>query len=221
LGEKGPRVRDWQHLRINTPELAAQKFTFPMNIGGILGPASGGRVDVDLDCEEAWRLADSFLPITHSVFGRASKPRSHRIYRINGPAPTYKFVDPINKGTLLELRGTTLEGTSGLQTILPGSTHESGESIEWAENEEPAVVTYDGLWRSVSGLAVAVLLDRYCPNAKTGEQVLTSLEQADPRIKEQIRRWGGVSHRQSAQPKETTPLRRRVADGLANVTDPR
>src|SRR5262245_1433976 len=83
LGEKGPRIRDWQHMRIDTPELAAQKFTFPMNIGGILGPASGGRVDVDLDCEEACRLADSFLPITHSVFGRASKLRSHRIYRIN------------------------------------------------------------------------------------------------------------------------------------------
>jgi hypothetical protein len=226
LGEKGPRIRDWQHLRINTPELAAQTFTFPMNIGGILGPASGGRVDVDLDCEEACRLADSFLPITRSVFGRASKPRSHRIYRINGPAPTCKFVDPINKNkddkdTLLELRGTTLEGTSGLQTILPGSIHESGESIEWAENDEPAVVAYDDLKRSVSALAVAALLARYCPNAKTGEQALTALEQADPRIKVQIRRWRGVSQGQGAQPKETTPLPRRVAEGLGRVTDPR
>src|SRR5262249_52506130 len=151
-----------------------------------------------LDCEEACRLADSFLPATHSVFGRASKPRSHRIYLIDGPAPACKFVDPIIKDkdvkdTLLELRGTTAKGTSGLQTILPGSIHESGEAVDSAENGEPAVVTYDDLKRRVSALAVAALLARYCPNAKTGEQALTALEHADPRIKEQIQRWGGVS----------------------------
>src|SRR5262249_21173250 len=80
---------------------------------------------------------------------------------------------------------------------------------------------YNELKDRVLAVATRVLIARYCPNAKTGEQALTALEQADPRIKEQIRRWGGVSHRQSAQPKETTSHRQRVADGLARDTTPR
>ncbi|MBF0192888.1 MAG: hypothetical protein HQL99_17385, partial [Magnetococcales bacterium] len=48
------------------------------NIGVILDK---GLVDIDLDSVESNRLADMFLPPTELEFGRASKPRSHRIYR--------------------------------------------------------------------------------------------------------------------------------------------
>jgi hypothetical protein len=52
-----------------------------------LGPKSGGLCDVDLDCTEAVVLAPAFLPPTHAVFGRKSKPRSHYLYRIADPEP--------------------------------------------------------------------------------------------------------------------------------------
>src|SRR6516162_9154786 len=84
LREKGPRILDWQKLRI-TPEMVPSYFTEPSNIGVILGD---GLVDVDLDCIEALAISDEVLPQTGSVFGRATTPRAHRLYYVDGPAPT-------------------------------------------------------------------------------------------------------------------------------------
>ena len=39
-------------------------------------------VDVDLDCPEANKLADYFLPPTEMEFGRESTPRAHRLYKV-------------------------------------------------------------------------------------------------------------------------------------------
>ena len=49
------------------------------NVGVVLGRASNGLVDIDIDGTEALALADVFLPQTGMEFGRKSKPRSHRI----------------------------------------------------------------------------------------------------------------------------------------------
>jgi hypothetical protein len=213
---KGPQLKGWQNLRIDSPELV-RYFPDPTNIGVKLGTASGGLLDIDIDCVEALEFGHGYLPKTPAKFGRASKPGSHRLYRVAGPAPSMKLNDPISGETLIELRGDKQDGTPGFQTIFPGSTHPSGEPIEWVENGEPALVEYTELRDRVLAVAMRVLIERYCPDAKTREQALTALEQADPRIKEQIRRWG--SHRQSAQPKEPSSRRRRwVADALATGT---
>src|SRR6476620_5083473 len=67
------QMLDWQNIdRVFGPNT---------NIGIVLGAASGGLVDVDLDSPEALKLADLLLPKTEMIFGRQSAPRSHRIYR--------------------------------------------------------------------------------------------------------------------------------------------
>jgi len=68
---KSPRIRGWPNLRLKEAE-AAKYFTRPSNIGIILGEASGGLVDVDLDCRETFQFASSLLPTTGAIFGRVS-----------------------------------------------------------------------------------------------------------------------------------------------------
>ena len=104
LRDKAPRMPGWPKLRI-TEAQSDHYFAGPGNIGVILGEASDGLVDIDLDCSEAIDLASSHLPPTDALFGRESKPRSHWLYRVKGRAPSFKDVDPVTGETLLELRG--------------------------------------------------------------------------------------------------------------------
>jgi len=160
---KRPIGLQWQKSPITTEHSAIEAFRGPVNIGVLLGSASKGLIDVDIDSPEAQKFADTLLPWTKSIFGRKSKPRSHRLYRVKGTAPTEKFVDPITGTTLLELRGDKADGTSGFQTVLPGSIHESGEPIEWEEDDFPTVIGYEELSKSVTRLAMRALIERYCP----------------------------------------------------------
>jgi hypothetical protein len=125
------------------------------NVGIVLGSWSNWLVDVDLDCPEAVELADLYLPATGSMFGRASKPRSHRLYRAVG-ATHEVFSDPFIadnkkvllaegvpkaevdklKSVMLELRSNTASG-GARHTAFPGSTHPSGEAVRWDEDGEP------------------------------------------------------------------------------------
>src|SRR5436309_15335495 len=52
IGKKGHRVAGWQNLRITELDLP-KYFNTVGNIGIILGAASDGLVDADLDCQEA------------------------------------------------------------------------------------------------------------------------------------------------------------------------
>jgi hypothetical protein len=83
--DKGPRLKGWQNLRIDSVEQVARYFRDPTNIGVILGAASGGLVDMDIDCAEAVEIGGRMLPKTGAVFGRASKRGSHRLYQVTGP----------------------------------------------------------------------------------------------------------------------------------------
>ena len=58
---------------------------------------------------------------------------------------------------LLELRST------GGQTVFPGSTHESGEAVEWHEDGDPAEVDPEQLTLAGSRLAAACVLVRAAP----------------------------------------------------------
>src|SRR5687767_11769225 len=80
-GAKNPTLKAWQTLRI-TEATAPEHFNGePQNVGVILGPASGGLTDIDLDCNEAVAAAPYLLPRTSAIFGRASRRSSHWIYR--------------------------------------------------------------------------------------------------------------------------------------------
>lgn len=156
FGEKSPRLGGWQRLRLTEADLPHHFDGRPQNIGVLLGEPSGGLVDVDLDCPEAVALADELLPATGLVFGRPSKPRSHRFYRCEAPPKTRPFKD-IDGAVLVELRAT------GAQTIVPPSAHPSGETVEWHANEDPALVAPDELLRAVKRLAAGALLARHWP----------------------------------------------------------
>jgi hypothetical protein len=118
-------VTGWPDLRI-TPSTVGQHFRDPDgNVGVLWGAASGGIVDVDLDHPLALEHADKFLPPTGATWGRPSKPRSHRLYRIaDGPMASTKF-DGLDKQRLVDLQ------SDGRMSVAPGSIHASGEHVNW------------------------------------------------------------------------------------------
>ncbi|MGH7114255.1 MAG: PriCT-2 domain-containing protein [Stellaceae bacterium] len=136
----------------------AADFQIGDNVAVMLGPRSGELVDVDLDCPEALALADLYLPKTGAEFGRASKPRSHRLF-ISPGATFHSFADPTTNSTLLELRARGETGGEHL-TLLPPSV--AGERREW-HGETIAPVGYDArsVRRRCAFLAMACLLSRY------------------------------------------------------------
>jgi hypothetical protein len=184
--EKAPRIRGWPSLRI-TDLNAPHYFTGDQNIGIILGNASNGLTDVDLDCLEAIELASLFLPPTDAIFGRVSKPRSHRLYRVEGAAPTLKLSDPTSGGMILELRGD-----GGLQTVFPGSIHPSGERIKWDADGQPAAIDAGELCKLAKRLAAACLVRRHCGRVRSYAEMLVALDAADQWVARQVREWFGI-----------------------------
>ncbi|HEX8492999.1 MAG TPA: AAA family ATPase [Pyrinomonadaceae bacterium] len=153
---KNPNRTGWQRFSIRQDELPQFFNGKPQNIGVLLGKPSGGLADVDLDCAESIALASYFLPSSDAVFGRTSRPCSHYLYIATDDAKTVKLEDVDGK-MLVELRYT------GCQTIFPGSTHPSGEKIEWHTDGEPSRVSYAELLRAVRRIAAACLIVRHYP----------------------------------------------------------
>jgi P4 family phage/plasmid primase-like protien len=155
----GRPLSKWQKLRITATD--APRYFPPgvtRNVGALLGEPSGGLVDIDLDCPEAIRAAPHVLPPTRRQ-GRASAPDSHWLYVAPG-AVSRPLHDPLAKmrrrSTLVEIRST------GAQTVVAGSVHESGEPVAWSNPDEPfAQVDARELEERVSELAAAALLGRY------------------------------------------------------------
>jgi hypothetical protein len=146
--EKAPRTKAWQTLRLGRDDVPRYFNVTPSNVGVLLGEPSGWLVDVDLDHARAVALADKYLPHTGMTWGRESKPRSHRVYRLTRPANTSKWGS--DAGMIVELR------SSGCQTIAPGSIHPSGEPVRWDQDGEPASIEPDELVEAIDALARAV-----------------------------------------------------------------
>lgn len=153
---KNPGFDDWEKFRTTAAQVT-QHFPPGRNVGLLLGEPSGGLVDVDLDSTEARHLARWFLPPTGMVHGRAGKPASHWWY-VCDPSPdgTRQFKD-VGGAALVELRST------GGQTIVPPSVHQSGETIAWEQDGAPAAVDGRLLEQGVAQLAACVLLGRHWP----------------------------------------------------------
>lgn len=154
-GEKRPDRLGWQRERLSEAQLR-ERFVEPRNPAVLLGEPSQ-LIDVDLDCAGAGLYADAELPPTPAIFGRRSKPRSHRLYHSTDPFRRVKFTDPLSPkdgglGTILEVRGT------GHYTVLPGGVHgESGEPIVWESEGPPPDINVEELVAS-SGRYAAMLL---------------------------------------------------------------
>jgi hypothetical protein len=158
--EKGPKLKEWQNLRVTGDNV---DYHFPgdkpQNMGVLLG-GPNDPTDVDLDCAEALAVADDFLPPTRRVAGRKSNPLSHRFYRADPRTGqgTEQFRDVgKNKEMLVELRSL------GAQTVVPPSVHPSGEAYTWYETGEPAEVGYPELLAAVKTVSAAAILARHWP----------------------------------------------------------
>jgi putative DNA primase/helicase len=166
LGTKECRMPDWPN-RILTEDELPQHFTdAPQNIAVLLGDASAGLVDIDLDCTEAIKLAPKFLPDTQMIFGRASKRTSHWIYKVAEAGSTKKFSDPATRNIIVEYRGNRS------CTVFPGSVHPSGEEITFERNGEPAVVDRSELLQCLKTLTAVSVLARHWPNGSRHDAAL-------------------------------------------------
>jgi hypothetical protein len=166
---KAPRIRDWPALRLALTDVARYFNGARSNIGVILG-GDNGTADIDLDSSEAVAIAAEFLPDTSMVFGRKSKPASHYFFKCDPPVRTKRFLDPINKGCLVELRCQKVDGCVGLQTMVPPSVHPEGEEVRFEPGRDgcPGNVDSRVLEGSVTKIAAASLLARHWPPEKSG-----------------------------------------------------
>jgi hypothetical protein len=159
---KAPAIAAWSNLRLTAATAPAYFNRTPSNIGMLLGEPSAWLIDIDIDAfgDGVSELADRFLPTTQSIFGRAGKPRSHRLYYVTAPIATAKFKDPLlsKKNMLVELRSTRT------QTVFPPSTHDSGEPIKWAIDGVPGSIAPELLHEHVARRACRPLRHRAtCP----------------------------------------------------------
>ncbi len=174
---KNPNLSGWQKLSLTENDLPIHFNGKPQNIGVHLGAKSNGLTDIDLDSPEAVKIADYFLPQTEAVFGRASKPRSHRLYycnngkfeKFNNPFLISSKIDSERKrACIVELRTG-----DGKQTVFPGSTHESGEAVSWQSDGKPLQIHAQVLRRSVALLASACLISSFWHKGIRNELNLT------------------------------------------------
>jgi hypothetical protein len=151
---KKPVCADWPNTdRDRAADLFADNPG--CNIGIVLGDTSGGIVDVDLDDPAAVKIGPLILPKTGFWFGRASKPNSHLICRVADAGRLERFRHPTTKEMLVELRG------NGHHTVFPGSTHPSGEAIEFkGEPGTPHQTDWEQLRRQCALVAIATVLSK-------------------------------------------------------------
>lgn len=174
-GAKQPVYGGWPTRSLTPDEFQAD------NVGIICGPLSAppgfSLVCVDLDSAPAVALADTHLPATGMIDGRASKPRSRWVYRVRNesipgwaqskaeqaapaavakcghPGPFKKCFKDAAKKVAIDFIGT------GGQFVVPPSLHASGERRAWEggtdEPGEPAEIDFVALWDAVGDLAEA------------------------------------------------------------------
>lgn len=145
----------WTNLRI-TPATASKYFKPGDNLGGLWGEPSAWAVDVDLDTPEAQAVARFFLPGT-LIYGRQQAPASHYIFHCRN-AETRKYHTK-EIGMIVEIRST------GSQSVLPGSTHPSGDRYRIDHDVEIEEIKWSELKRQVGRLAGAAIAAHYYPEA--------------------------------------------------------
>jgi hypothetical protein len=166
--EKVPKLDDWPNLRLGLADLPRYFNSALANIGILLG--HNGITDVDLDCSQAIVAAVALLPQTAMRFGRLSKPASHFFYLSDPPVRSRRYLDPVDKACLVELRCQKSDGSIGLQTITPPSIHPCGEEIRFEPggNGHPAKVAATLLQTAVAKVAASSVFARHWPPERSG-----------------------------------------------------
>ena len=219
-GSKVCVMTGWQDFEATAAELP-QLFGSNENIGVVLGAKSGHLADLDLDCCEAIAIADLYLPATDAVFGRPSKPRSHRLFI--APGAVYEsFADPITGNTLLEIRADGRKNGDGVkgahQTLFPPSIT-NGERREWSGDMiAPRLVEADALHLAAAWLAVGCLIARHISDYaahRPDNDLVALLDEFDlleghgGKLASAARRWLGIPHDRSMPQPEWHPRPKR------------
>jgi len=165
---KRPTISDWPNFCVTTEDLSQHFNGGRQNIGALLGPASQGLVDIDLDWPECEQLADAFLPSSWR-FGRRDDAGEFHLRHVllrckdatsqDWKAPASVFQKPLSIVQLL---------AGGKHVVLPGSVHEgTGQEITWRDKpaaDALAEIPADQLLHAVNRLAGTALLARLWPD---------------------------------------------------------
>jgi P4 family phage/plasmid primase-like protien len=152
-GEKNPGRDEWQKEHW-TPEDVHDLWDDGQDIGVLWGEPSGGLVDIDCDWTEATIAARGIVP-RRRTFGRPGSPESHHVVRIVGELPKTKRYGLPGKGE--EKRVVELLST-GTQSLVPPSLHESGERRRWYGKDKPIEMTASEALEATADIASAALL---------------------------------------------------------------
>jgi hypothetical protein len=151
---KQPAIENWTKFKIDDERDIERYFVEPINIGILTGKPSNNLIDVDIDHPGALKFAPYFLPETYCIFGRASKPRSHWVYRVPHPGNRMSFAAD---SMIVEVRG------NGCCTLFPESIHPSGEKVEFVNPKDfiPDRSTWARLTQATKQIAIATVLYPY------------------------------------------------------------
>lgn len=159
-GSKGLKDEGWLK-KASAKGYHLEDFREDSNVGVIPGPPSGNRVSFDLDSDMAVRVGPRILPATGLIHGRAGKPHSHPWYIAPPELKPYKWIDPVTNSMLLELQ------VGNGQTVMPPSTHPSGEQYEWETEQgiegEPTSMTMERFTAAGNAVAITAMLATYWP----------------------------------------------------------
>jgi hypothetical protein len=177
-----PRTKDpikgwhWTKQKIN--EHDCQSLFPKNNVAIVLGEASGGLVDIDLDWPEAQAIADHIIP-SLPAFGRGQPPRGHRLAICKDNTKIEKFKLPsINDPRLPDEHGqciAELRGTGGY-TMFPPSIHPNGEIVRWENGYDPLPEkSWSELHRKVRVIAFLAVVVRFYPQRGTRDELCMAL----------------------------------------------
>ena len=162
---KSPSSSGWQ-----TTKPDAQNFMSTQNVGILLGEASGGLIDIDLDIPQARLLAretDLFAGLP--AFGREGDLPGHRLVVCPGaPAEIVQFGLPSGNGLGLP-KDMVLEVRAKGQTVFPPSRYlredNSVQSLVWTTGSMPEAIpeiSWEELrWRAGILALLSVVLATY------------------------------------------------------------
>lgn len=172
-GQKDPGSIQWDP-KANSRDKSNQTIAALERTNDNLGVhLFGSLVDVDIDTDNPLLMAalDRFLPHTAHIWGRPSRPRTHRLYELTAvggasfdPA-RWTFLSKIQAvpEIAVEVRGGELK--SARYSLLPGSIHPSGESYQWENPKEArSTVIHVGEERLMQGVrfaCAAALIAKY------------------------------------------------------------
>lgn len=170
-GQKDPGPIHWDPRTNNSQKSRENIETLKKTNDNLGVHLFGTTVDVDVDSDNPYltQALDWFLPHTPHVWGRPSRPRTHRLYELTGVTENFEpsdfpFLTRIaqHESVKLEIRGG--EQRSGRYSLLPGSVHPSGEPYEWDDvSAAKSTPVLTSIWKVIDGVRFACVAALIAP----------------------------------------------------------